>query len=150
MDYRRLPSFRDHQIERFGLLDFDVGAGGVEMVVVRDDLPGMQRGVEQDALGGAPLVRRDDMRQPVSSRTTRSNRKNDRLPAYDSSLLISAPHWADDIAPVPESVSRSIRTSSAGILKTLWRATASAAIRSSRVVNFQVSTDLMRNGSMMV
>src|SRR5580765_3659800 len=61
-----------------------------------------------------------------------------------------APHCADDIAPVPESVSRSISTSSAAILKTLWWARASAAIRSSRVVNFQVSTDLIRNGSMIV
>jgi hypothetical protein len=35
------------------------------------------------------------------------------LPAYDSSPSIIAAHCREDIAPVPESVSRSIRTSSA-------------------------------------
>ena len=36
--------------------------------------PGMQDRVKQDPLRGAALVRRDDVRKPVSSRTTDSKR----------------------------------------------------------------------------
>ena len=50
---------------------------------------------------------------PVMSRTVRSNTANDRAPAYDSSPFIIPDHWYTDMAPVPESVSRSMRTSSA-------------------------------------
>ena len=59
-------------------------------------------------------------------------------------------HWAADMAPVPESVSRSMMTSSALRRKRLWWAAASAAARCSRVVKRMGSTVLMRNGSMMV
>src|SRR5829696_4592886 len=63
---------------------------------------------------------------------------------------MSAPHWAADMAPVPESVSRSTSTSSAWRRKTFRPAASRAASRSSRRVNLSASTDLMRNGSMMV
>jgi len=41
--------------------------------------------------------------KPVMSRTAFSKLKNELAPAYDSSPLIIAAHWSDDIAPVPES-----------------------------------------------
>jgi hypothetical protein len=61
-----------------------------------------------------------------------------------------APHWREDMAPVPESVSQSISTSSARSLKTLSRASASSRSRSARVVIRMGSTDLMRKGSIRV
>src|SRR5258708_33127465 len=60
------------------------------------------------------------------------------------------PHCAADMAPVPESVSRSMRTSSALSRKRLQAADCRAAARCARVVNRMGSTVLMRNGSMMV
>ena len=61
-----------------------------------------------------------------------------------------APHWRDDMAPVPESVSQSISTSSARSLKTFSLAASSRRSRSARVVIRMGSMDLMRNGSMSV
>src|SRR5574337_790511 len=61
-----------------------------------------------------------------------------------------APHWRLDIAPVPESVSQSISTSSARSLKTLSRASSRQRSRSARVVMRIGSTLLMRNGSIRV
>src|SRR5258708_4218256 len=60
------------------------------------------------------------------------------------------PHCAADMAPVPESVSRSMGTSSALSRKRLQAADCRAAARCARVVNRMGSTVLMRNGSMMV
>ena len=51
--------------------------------------------------------------KPVISRTAASKRKNERPPAYDSSPRCMPAHCGEDIAPVPESVSRSMSTSSA-------------------------------------
>src|SRR5258708_22397280 len=56
------------------------------------------------------------------------------------------PHCAADMAPVPESVSRSMRTSSALSRKRLQAADCRAAARCARVVNRMGSTVLMRNG----
>ena len=50
---------------------------------------------------------------PVSSCATRSKRNQLRAPAYDSSPRIIAAHCSALIAPVPESVKRSMMTSSA-------------------------------------
>ena len=61
MNDGRLTPFRDHQVARLGLLDLDVRARRVEVVVVRHDLSGVEDGVKQDALGGAALMRRDDV-----------------------------------------------------------------------------------------
>ena len=55
-----------------------------------------------------------------------------------------------DMAPVPESVKRSIRMSSAAIRNRFQSAFARMSSRSSRVVIRSGSTVLMRNGSMMV
>src|ERR687889_1390053 len=54
------------------------------------------------------------------------------------------------MAPVPESVSRSIRTSSSWRLKRLYPADSSAASRCSTVVSRIGSTEWIRNGSMIV
>src|SRR3954468_18020689 len=59
-------------------------------------------------------------------------------------------HCSLDIAPVPESVSRSIRTSSARRANRLYPAPASHPARSSRVLIRIGSTEWIRNGSMMV
>src|SRR5260370_28993535 len=61
-----------------------------------------------------------------------------------------AAHCAVDMALVPESVSRSIRISFAGMRKRLRPASCSNRSRCSRVVKRSGSTLLMRNGSMMV
>ena len=47
---------------RLGVLDLDVRAGRVEVIVVRHDVPGVQDRVEQDALGRPALMRRNDVR----------------------------------------------------------------------------------------
>src|SRR5713226_8462282 len=61
-----------------------------------------------------------------------------------------AAHCAVDMALVPESVSRSIRISFAGMRNRLRPAFCSSRSRCSRVVKRSGSTLLMRNGSMMV
>ena len=61
-----------------------------------------------------------------------------------------AAHWSRDIAPVPESVRKSISTSFAGSLKRLKSTAATAARRSSSVVSRSGSTEWIRNGSMIV
>ena len=64
MDQRRHPSFGDDEIACLGALDFDVGARGVEVVVVGNDVPALERGVEQNALGGTALVGGDHVPKP--------------------------------------------------------------------------------------
>src|SRR5262245_61122485 len=59
-------------------------------------------------------------------------------------------HCSDDIAPVPESVRRSIRIASAGMRNRFQSARSSASRRSAGVLIRSGSTLLMRNGSMMV
>src|SRR5437879_5047981 len=59
-------------------------------------------------------------------------------------------HWSRDIAPVPESVSRSTRTSSECRLKRLKPARRIARCRSSTVERRSGSTEWIRNGSMIV
>ena len=85
-----------------------------------------------------------------SSWTASRNTYHDGEPAYDSSPCWTAAHWSRLIAPVPESVSRSMSTSSAWIANRFQPAASSAAARSSRVVMRMGSTAWMRNGSMIV
>ena len=58
---RGLAAFGDQQVDGFGADEFDVGAGGVEVGVVGDDVAFLAGDAEQDALGGAALVRGDDV-----------------------------------------------------------------------------------------
>jgi hypothetical protein len=51
---RRVAALGDHEVERLGALDLDVGARGVEVVVVRHHLARPQHRVEEDALGARP------------------------------------------------------------------------------------------------
>src|SRR5690606_6317130 len=85
-----------------------------------------------------------------SDLTASSNLNHDGEPAYDSSPLCIPAHCSLDIAPVPESVSRSIRTSSLLSEKRLYQAASMAALRSASVVMRSGSTEWMRNGSMIV
>jgi hypothetical protein len=55
------PPLGHGQVEGDGAARLDVGAGGVEVRVVRHDVAGLQHGGEQDALRGAALVRGDDV-----------------------------------------------------------------------------------------
>ena len=87
------------------------------------------------------------LRNPKISRIVAANRSNERAPAYDSSPCIMAAHCAWLIAPVPESVSRSIKTSAARRLKVLKPACCRAACRAARSILRIGSTILMRNGS---
>jgi hypothetical protein len=59
-------------------------------------------------------------------------------------------HWSRLIAPVPESVRRSMITSSACRLNRFQPAARSAASRSSTLVRRIGSTEWIRNGSMIV
>ncbi len=58
---RRLAAFGDGQIDGFGAGEFNVGAGGIEVSVVGDDVAFFTRDSEENALCGAALVRGDDM-----------------------------------------------------------------------------------------
>ncbi len=71
-------------------------------------------------------------------------------PAYDSSARMMPAHCSALMAPVPLSVSRSIRTSSAGMRKTFMPARSSASSRCWWVVMRMGSTTLIRKGSIMV
>ena len=55
-----LPFF-DHQIHSLGSDKFHIGTGGVEMRVVGDDITFLAGDAEEDALGGATLMRGDDV-----------------------------------------------------------------------------------------
>ena len=56
-----MVAFLDHQVERLSPAGLDVGAGRVEVVVVRHDVARLAQHAEEDALGGAALVCGDDV-----------------------------------------------------------------------------------------
>ena len=64
VDLRRHPALGDDEVARLRLLDLHVGPRRVEVVVVGDDLSRLEQAVEEDALGGAALVGRDDVAEP--------------------------------------------------------------------------------------
>ena len=51
-----LPALWNDEIDRFGTYVLDIGARGVEVCVVRNDISLLAHDAEQDAFGGAPLV----------------------------------------------------------------------------------------------
>ena len=57
----RLLALWNDEVHRLRARRFDVGAGRVEVRVVRHDLPLATDGREEDALGGAALMSRNDM-----------------------------------------------------------------------------------------
>ncbi len=59
----RVEALGDHEVDRLGAGGLDVGPGGVEVGVVRDDRAGPGDHGEQDLLGGAALVRGDHVRE---------------------------------------------------------------------------------------
>ena len=61
MDECGLLAFSDDEVEGFGSGGFDVGASGIEVSVVGDNVSGLEDGGEEDALGGASLVSGDDV-----------------------------------------------------------------------------------------
>ena len=112
--------------------------------------PGLQHRVEQDALGGASLVRRDDVREAgevlddVAEAVERAAARV-RLVALHQRAPLRRRHRAG--AGVGEQIDRARRRRAAG--RRCAPAASSASTRSSRRVNLSASTDLMRNGSMM-
>ena len=58
---RGLLAFGDDEIDGFGADEFDVGARGVEVGVVGNDVAFLAGHAEEDALGGASLMRGDDV-----------------------------------------------------------------------------------------
>jgi hypothetical protein len=58
---RRVEALRDDQVDRLRAGGLDVGAGGVEVGVVRHDLARPAERGHEDLLGGASLVGRDDV-----------------------------------------------------------------------------------------
>ena len=61
MPRRGLTRLSDRQVDGLGAEELDVGARGVEVRVVGNDVALFAGAIEQDALGGAALVRRDHM-----------------------------------------------------------------------------------------
>ena len=61
MDQAGLLAFGDEQVHGLGADKLNVGAGGVEMRVVGNDIALLAHHAEQNALGGAALVGGDDM-----------------------------------------------------------------------------------------
>ena len=128
---RRLRALRDRQVDGLGAGELDVGPGGVEVGVVRDHPARPADDGEQDLLGGPALVGGQTCsngNRPAPRRgtgRTRASRRRTSLPRWMPA------HCSADIAPVPESVSRSIRTSSARSRTgcTRLRPAASAALR---------------------
>src|ERR1700688_1475979 len=57
----RLAAFGNDHVCGFGSYVFDVGAGGVEVGVVGNDVAFFAHHAEEDALGGSALVGRDDV-----------------------------------------------------------------------------------------
>jgi hypothetical protein len=60
----RVLALRDHEVDGDAAVVFDVRARRVEVVVRRDRRAGLHRQGEEDAFGGAPLVRRHDVPLP--------------------------------------------------------------------------------------
>jgi hypothetical protein len=58
---RRLAAFGDDEIDGFGADELHVGASGVEVRVVGDDVALSAGDTKQNALGGAALVRGNDV-----------------------------------------------------------------------------------------
>src|SRR6266576_1661491 len=58
---RWVAAFFDDEIDRFGSDEFDVRARGVEVSVVGDDGSFLAGYAEEDAFGGASLMRGDDV-----------------------------------------------------------------------------------------
>ena len=58
---RGLAAFGDEEVDGFGADELDVGARGVEVGVVGNDVAFFAGDAEEDALGGAALVRGDDV-----------------------------------------------------------------------------------------
>ena len=56
-----LAALGDDEIDRLGADELHVGAGGVEVRVVGDDIAFLAHHAEENALGGAALVGRDDV-----------------------------------------------------------------------------------------
>ena len=116
----RVATFGDHQIDRGRAGPLDVGARRVEVRVVRDGAAGTAEDTEEDLLGGPALMGRDDVRGTGTALAPRrGTRRTTASPRSDSSPRWMAAHWSRLIAPVPESVSRSMSTSPACRLKRL-------------------------------
>src|SRR5215472_3881815 len=56
-----LFGFRKREVDGGGAIKFAIGAGGIEVRVARDNVAFLAGNVEEDAFGGAPLVRGDDV-----------------------------------------------------------------------------------------
>ena len=151
MPRSRFESLVDHQVDglRAGMLD--VCPGCIEVIVARDDLARPADQLEQDALAGTPLMRRQDMRHPGQFEEHRFG--------TDTSFALrrtTHPHAAfpptarRSSPPVPLSVKRSMSTSSAGIRNGLKWAERMIASRSCGVVSRIGSTILILNGSIIV
>ena len=85
---RGLAAFGDEEVDRFGADEFDVGARGVEVGVVGNDVAFFAGDAEEDAFGGAALVGGDDVacsrrcpaRNCGSDRSCGCRRSSRRLP----------------------------------------------------------------------
>ena len=86
MERGRVAALGDDEVDRLGAGRLDVGAGGVEVGVVRDDLARPADDREQDLLGGPALVGRDD----VAERPQLLDRLEEREPRRRAGVRLVA------------------------------------------------------------
>ena len=82
----RIVALRDEQVDRRPAGELDVGTGGVEMRVVRDDLAGATDRSEQDLFRRPSLMGRDD----VPEREEILNRREETKPRWGSRVALVA------------------------------------------------------------
>jgi hypothetical protein len=111
MSQTGLASFGNDQVGGLGPYELDVGAGGIEMRVVGDDVSLLRGNAEKDTLRGPALVAGNDVlvTEDILYRVAEMIEA-----ATPGIAFVAFPECGPLVTPVPESVRRSISTSSAG------------------------------------
>src|SRR5207247_7066430 len=110
----RLIAFGDEQVRRFRTHELDVGASAVEVAVVGHHIALLAHHAEKYPFGRPSLMGRDDVTVAEDILNAAPEAVKSRAARVAFIAFHHGGHWAVDIAPVPESVSRSIRVSLAG------------------------------------
>ena len=79
---------RERQVHGAGALEFDIGACGVEVRVVRHDVAGLAKDREQNPLGRSALVRGNDVAEPGE----RAHRLFEAVEAFAAGVGFVAAH----------------------------------------------------------
>ena len=140
----------DRQVERLGAVCSTLARVVSKCVLLGTTLPGPPSTREEDPLrrpalvGGDHVLEREELLHRLEEAEPR------RRAGVALVAVLDAAHWSRDIAPVPESVRRSISTSVAWQLEEVEVDSSQRPARSSSVVSRSGSTEWIRNGSMIV